>query len=166
MPSKLLKTQNPECDLPATIAGLKPGDFALGSAESRAAARANVQAIAKLERPQPGIDVLLQLEELGWPDRHGSLIEILDGRGRLKNRPKRLAGIPLIWLALPPGLRPEALHAGICLSELRDGATAVLPISLTDIPFIREFLTVKELATLCGFTVNDPTTAAKKLHCW
>jgi Cft2 family RNA processing exonuclease len=81
----------------------KPGDFPLGSSKSRAAARALIQQMAEKNRPQGG-DVLIQLEATGWPDRHREILLILNGRGRLESRPKRIPGIPLLWLALPAGL--------------------------------------------------------------
>lgn len=154
--------------LPATQIGPRPADFPLGSVESRAAVRAQIRKLAEQDAPRPGFDVLFQLEEVGWPQRHRSLLEILDGRG-VNARPKRVGGRPVIWLALPPGFRPESIHAGTCPNDLRDGAVAVLPISLTDIPFIKKFLTIKELATLCGrpeWIAADAADDPHYLECW
>lgn len=96
MPSKLLKTQNPECGLPATIPGLKPGDFALGSVESRAAARALIHG---LDRPQPG-DIFLDLRFLG-PKR---AMEVWRAVLSTRNPGKtfdRIPGEPRMWVRLP-----------------------------------------------------------------
>lgn len=49
-----LKTKQASAGVPATDSGPKPGDFELGSVESRAAARAIVHRLSEKDGPQPG----------------------------------------------------------------------------------------------------------------
>lgn len=109
MPSKPLKTQNPGGDLPATDPGLRPGDFGLGSAESRAVARAKVQALGKLEGPQPG-DVHLDWSHYAHsPEEQGRLATIY--RLVTSSKYDRIPGIPVFWITLPDWFDPETTPA-------------------------------------------------------
>lgn len=70
-----LKTKQADSDVPATRQSPKPGDFALGSAESRAAARAM---LGKPKSPRPG-DVVVEIEEPWLPILRASEIYRIPG---------------------------------------------------------------------------------------
>jgi hypothetical protein len=75
MRSNSLKTNQQGTDSPATQQGPKPGDFTLGSAESRAAARAMV---GKPASPRPG-DVVIEINEPWLPIPRASEIYRIPG---------------------------------------------------------------------------------------
>jgi hypothetical protein len=134
----------------------KPGEFSLGSMESRAAARAMVAKLAEQEKPREGFDVLVQLEETGWPDRHLKILHALDGRGRLTSRPKRIAGLPFVWLALPVGANLGQLFVNTANNAPKkqpadpDGSVMAFPVLLSDLPYLWECLTDREQNRLLG----------------
>jgi hypothetical protein len=139
--------------LPATNSALQPGDFPLGSVESRAAARVAVQRIQGQDSPQKG-DVLLQLEATGWPDRHRKIMEILYRR-RDGHMPKRNPGIPIFWLALPEGRSFESIGVVSASGEQEaepKGSERVAPLAMTDLPYIWEELSPAEQAKQLGKT--------------
>ena len=102
----MAKNTQPDHVLTATHLGPKPADFPLGSVESRAAARAMVQQLAK-EVPQEG-DILLDLDASpGSVAIHRALGE------PQSNTPagggKRIPGVPLIWNRFPEGFDPDSV---------------------------------------------------------
>lgn len=109
MPSKPLKTQKPEDDSPATVSGPRPGDFALGSVESRAAARAILHQLT--DRPQPG-DIFIDLSFL-TPNRVREVLELVlshrASEGMLGRQPERIQGQPMMWLKRPEGFGLNAV---------------------------------------------------------
>lgn len=107
MPSK----PKPEGDLPATAPGLKPGDFALGSAESRAAARAKVQALEKLEGPQPGDIHLDWSDRPQTPEEQAGLAALYSRASVAGKADKRIPGIPVFWITFPDWFVPESTDA-------------------------------------------------------
>jgi hypothetical protein len=147
MTSNSMKTKLSGSGAHATLQG--PADFALGSPESRAAARARVQQILDNNAPRKG-DVLIQLEETGWPERHRKIVHVLAGRGRFEGEPERLPGIPLLWVALPAGASPGDLIEGHRKAPGPDGSVATVACSLADIPFFWGLLTANEQRRLLG----------------
>lgn len=96
-----------------TPSKVRPGDFPLGSALSRAAARAEVQALKKLEGPKAG-DI-----QVSW----GDVEDTPEERARLEKvcrivadrKKNRCLGGTTIWLTLPDWfVVPEsAARAGV-----------------------------------------------------
>lgn len=103
MPSK----PKSEGDLPATVPGPKPGDFALGSVESRAAARAILHRLAENDGPQPE-DIFIDLSFL-TPQRVGEIWQLLRSLGPDSER-GRVPGEPKIWLKWPEGFNPKLVQ--------------------------------------------------------
>jgi len=153
-----LKTKEPDEPLAATKAGPRPADFPIGSVASRAAARAIVNRLADMDGPQPGVDVLLQLEETGWPERHREIIRVLEGQGRFTSKPERLPGVPLLLCALPADFNPGELAPGFRKAPGPKGSVAIVPCVLTDIPYFWPFLTDGERRRLLGGEA-EPTPA-------
>jgi hypothetical protein len=113
MRSNSLRTKQADIDAPATQQGPKPGDFVLGSAESRAAARAIVQWLAEKDGPQPG-DIFIDLGFLA-PKRAAEvyrLIHSAKASKASKGTPDRIPGEPKMWLKFPEGFDPDSLPEG------------------------------------------------------
>ena len=111
MRSNSLRTKQNKTDTPATVQGPKPGDFVLGSAESRAAARTIVQGLAKNDGPQPG-DIWIDLTFL-TPDRAGEICRVLqtleeDGVSKGWDRIPPEPDSPRMWFKWPEGFDPDA----------------------------------------------------------
>jgi len=111
MRANLLKTNQQGQVQPATKRGPKPGDFALGSAESRAAARATVHQLTTKRGPQPG-DIVVDLTFLGLE----RATEIWHLSNALKEDVRACTGTyhdetspPRIWLKFPEGFDAGAL---------------------------------------------------------
>lgn len=86
---------------------VRPGDFEVGSTESRAAARAKLEALAKLEGPQPG-DI-----HLDWSDKPNTREEqaafaALHKVCVARKADERIPGIPVFWITLPDWFVPES----------------------------------------------------------
>jgi hypothetical protein len=101
-----LRTKQPHVESPATRHGLKPGDFALGSAESRAAARAIIHRLAEKDGPQPG-DVSIDLGLLP----PGQLAEFyrLILSSETNETDNRIPGRPKMWFNFPEEFNPDSL---------------------------------------------------------
>lgn len=135
---------------------ISPANFPLGSVASRAAARAIVEKSVRDNGSQKG-DVLIPLEATDWPDRHREIVQVLGGRGRLKSRPKRIAGIPLMWIALPEGCGPEMLmEPPAPTPSVPEGTLRILAIDGIDLPFIWPLLTRSEQKGLLGEELPGP----------
>lgn len=107
MRSNLLKTNQPGIDSPATRQGPMPGNFVLGSAESRAAARAAVHRLTEKQSPQPG-DIFVDLGSLG-PKRAAEIYRVARNQRESTGTPDRIPGRSMMWLKLPKGLDPDSL---------------------------------------------------------
>lgn len=81
------------------FSAMKPGDFPLRSAESRAAARAKVQALKAMEGPQPG-DVHLDWSHYKKTPKQEMFFGLLAARSASR-KPERIPGIPHLWVKLP-----------------------------------------------------------------
>lgn len=108
MPSKSLKSKEPQPSLPATDRFSRPPDFPLGSVRSRVAARAMVDRLAEQDGPQPG-DVFVDMTFLG----HARAIEVYRKvfgvcRSTETQQPRRIPGQPRIWITWPAGVIPGA----------------------------------------------------------
>lgn len=97
----------PEGNEPATVPGLKPGDFALGSVESRAAARAKVEALQKLEGPQP-YDIHLDWSRRKKTPAEARGLAALYQASVNGKADKRIPSIPVFWITFPPWFVPPA----------------------------------------------------------
>ena len=103
-----LKPRLDDVDLPATARGPKPGDFPLGSVESRAAARAIVDQRAQSDGPQPG-EVVVDLGFLAT-ERAVEIYRLIRSIRELR-RPDRIPGQPMIWFkfTFPEGFDPDSV---------------------------------------------------------
>jgi len=106
----LLKTKQHDTDPPATAQGPKPGDFVLGSAESRAAARAAVCRIAEKDGPQPG-DIFIDLGFL-TPKRAAEVYRVACSASESGRALDRIPGTPKMWLKFPEGCDPDSPDDG------------------------------------------------------
>ena len=111
MGANLLKTRQAGQSLCATKQGPRPGDFALGSAESRAAARATVHRLTEQGGPQPG-DITINLTFLTL-ERAGEICRVLralkeDGRSRGWDKVPPQPDSPRMWINWPDGFDPDA----------------------------------------------------------
>jgi hypothetical protein len=108
MHSNPLRTKQSNTNSPATAQGPKPGDFGLGSAASRAAARSIVQRLAEKDGPQPG-DIIVDLGFLA-PKRAAEVYRLIHSDDReLKEPLDRIPGKPVMWLKRPEGFDPNSL---------------------------------------------------------
>ena len=107
MRSNSLKTKQRDLDSRATPQGPKPGDFVLGSAESRAAARVVVHRLAEKDGPQPG-DIFIDLGFLG-PKRAVEIYRVMCSEGESTGTLDRKPGYPKMWLKFPEGFDPNSL---------------------------------------------------------
>lgn len=78
----------------------RPGDFEVGSAESRAAARAVLQELAAKDGPQPG-DVHLDWSDRPHAPEERAGLETLYRVSIAGKKDKRIPGIPVFWITLP-----------------------------------------------------------------
>jgi hypothetical protein len=123
MRSNLMKTKLSQVDLPATSQGPKPGNYILGSAESRAAARAILHRPGERDLPLPG-DIFLDLGMFALKRAEevyralGCLEEANASRGTVDRTPSGLR----MWLKFPEGFDPTSLPK------------AGPPLSLADVP--------------------------------
>jgi hypothetical protein len=102
-----LRTKQADLDVPATRQGPKPGDFTLGSAESRAAARAVVHRLAEKDGPEPG-DIFIDLDFLG-PKRAVEVYRLMCSDRESTGTLDRIPGKPTMWLKRPEGFDPNSL---------------------------------------------------------
>jgi hypothetical protein len=107
MHSNSLRTKRTDTNSSATAKGPKPGDFVLGSAESRAAARAAVHRLAEKDGPQPG-DIFIDLGFLG-PKRAAEICRLTCSERESKGTPDRIPGKPVVWIKRPEGFDPNSL---------------------------------------------------------
>jgi hypothetical protein len=97
---KSLKNMEDGSPTTATYLGPKPTDFPIGSVESRAAARAVVQQLARNDGPQPG-DMSV---DFSWVSltRAEELWRLFTTRGpELPDCPG-----PKMWITFPEGFKP------------------------------------------------------------
>jgi hypothetical protein len=121
MRSNLMKTKQSPSELPATAQGPKPGNYNLGSAESRAAARAIVYGLEKMDGPQPG-DIRVDMTFL-------TLERATEIWRTLRAVREHSPGIPRepesrrIWIKWPVGFDPDAAdrEPPLAIEEVTDG---------------------------------------------
>jgi hypothetical protein len=101
-----LRTKQTGTNSPATAQGPKPGDFVLGSAESRAAARATVHRLAEKDGPQPG-DIFIDLTFL-TPKRAEEIYRLHCSVGESREALGRISSTPKMWLKFPEGFNPDS----------------------------------------------------------
>jgi len=111
MSANSLKTAQSGQSLSATKQGPKPGDFALGSAESRAAARAAVNQLTTKRGPQPG-DITINLTFL-TRERAREICRVLralkeNGESRGWDKIPPQPDSPRMWIKWPEGFDSDA----------------------------------------------------------
>jgi hypothetical protein len=106
MHSNPLRTKQSNTNSPATAQGPKPGDFGLGSAASRAAARSIVQRLAEKDGPQPG-DIFIDLGFLA-PKRAAEIYRLIRCDGESTGTLDRIPGKPTIWIKPLEGFDPNS----------------------------------------------------------
>ena len=124
MHSNPLRTKQSNTNSPATAQGPKPGDFVLGSAESRAAARAAVHLLAEKDGPQPG-DIFIDLGFLA-PKRAAEIYCLIRSDGESTGTLDRIPGKPTIWIKPPGGFDPNSLPENTPSLTLRNAPDALL----------------------------------------
>jgi hypothetical protein len=102
-----LRTKQTDTDLPATAQGPKPGDFVLGSAESRATARAIVQRLTEKDGPQPG-DIFIDLGFLA-PKRVAEIYRVIRSFRESSGVLDRIPGNLKMWFKFPEGFSPDSI---------------------------------------------------------
>lgn len=111
MHSNSLRTKQPDADSPATKRGPRPGDFALGGLQSRAAARAIIHRLAEDHGPKPG-DIFLNLRFLTiqrTAEIYRALRSFRNARGVSDEPSPRIPGLPKMWLQFPKGFDPNSI---------------------------------------------------------
>jgi hypothetical protein len=107
MRSNSLRTKQTDTNSTATAQGPKPGDFVLGSAESRAAARAIVQRPAEKDGPQPG-DLVIDLGFL-TPERAAKVYRVTFSVEKSERTPTGILDDSEMWIKWPEGFNPASL---------------------------------------------------------
>ena len=106
-----LTTKQTGTNSPATARGPKPGDFVLGSAESRAAARARVRRLAEQDGPQPG-DIFIDVD-VGFltRERAAEIYRVIHSPRESREAFNRTPGEPKTWFKFkfPAGFDPNSL---------------------------------------------------------